>query len=103
MKRLGIAGSGLVAAVAASAILASTAVAAAYPITALPQLGRCVKVAEGTGEWTGPTCLSLATPSKPGSFNWLQGPGAKPGFEGEAEGLLEGEPIKLQTNNSSNL
>ena len=102
MKRVGCLCTGLLGALAASLLLASGA-AAAEPVTALPQLGRCVEVATGTGEWRDNHCLSLATPSNPGSFNWLQGPGTKPGFSGEAEGLLEEEPIKLETANSANL
>ena len=102
MKRVGCLCTGLLGALAASLLLASGA-AAAEPVTALPQLGRCVEVATGTGEWRDNHCLSLATPSNPGSFNWLQGPGPKPGFSGEAEGLLEEEPIKLETANSANL
>ena len=102
MKRIGIVGSGLVGALAASAILASTAVAVPYSISALPQLGRCVKVAEGTGEWMGKHCGVIAAPGT-GSYNFEQGPGATPGFEGVLEGLTVGEAVKLQTANAAHL
>ena len=102
MKRIGIVGSGLVGALAASAILASTAVAVPYSISALPQLGRCVKVAEGTGEWMGKHCGVIAAPGT-GSYNFEQGPGATPGFEGVLEGLTVGEPVKLETKSPTHL
>jgi hypothetical protein len=103
MRRIWVVGSGLVAALAASAILASTAVATEYPITALPQLGRCVKVEPaGSGAWVGKHCYTVATPSKPGSYNFEQGPGAHPGFSAEMEGLVEGAQIKLETAHAAN-
>jgi len=95
MRRIGLVGSGLIGALAASAILASTAVAVEYPITALPQLGRCVPVAPGTGEWIGKHCQALAVPANTGTYNWEQGPGAKPGFTATMEGFPKTEGIKL--------
>jgi len=101
MKRVGFVGSGLLGALAASMLVAAGATAA-EPITALPQLGRCVAVPTGTGEWEGAHCQTFATNGK-GDHNWLQGPGPHPGFTAEMEGLLEGAQIKLETKDSKHL
>jgi hypothetical protein len=76
----------------ASAIFASAAGAAEYPITALPQLGRCVKVKSHTGEWLEGHCQGRV---RHGNDNWLEGPGAKPKFIGA------GGVVVLVTSNSA--
>ena len=85
MKRIGVAGFG---ALVVSLALASSAVAAEYPVTALPQLGRCVFVGKLKGEWAGKYCQQLA-PGK-GSYEWKEG-AEKKKFEG-----LNSEAVKLE-------
>lgn len=46
---------------------------------AAPELGRCVAVAPGTGEFKGETCIERAKAGE-GGWNWVPGPGAHPGF-----------------------
>jgi hypothetical protein len=38
-----------------------------------PEVGRCVKVAAGTGKFTSTTCVKLAPLTKPGSYEWMPG------------------------------
>jgi alpha-tubulin suppressor-like RCC1 family protein len=74
-----------------------------YTPSPLPELGRCVKVNTGTGEYEGSHCqTSGASPAKR-DHNWLPGPGPKPGFTGVLEGLTVGEAVKLQTANAAHL
>jgi Regulator of chromosome condensation (RCC1) repeat/IPT/TIG domain len=47
----------------------------------LPELGRCVKVAAGTGAYTRRSCVP-ESPGHTGSFEWQPGPGARAGFKG---------------------
>jgi hypothetical protein len=90
MKRIGVAAFGAVGVLLASLALASSAVAAEYPVTALPQLGRCVLVGKNKGEWAGKNCTQL-TPGK-GSYKWIEG-AAKKEFEGISEGLVPLETV----------
>jgi len=100
MRRFGVLGLNAVLALAVSAILASGASAAAYPITALPQLGRCVPVTAGTGEWFFVHCQDYVAPR--GNHNWLEG-AAKNKFNAEFEGNKEGGPVELKTANPAHL
>jgi hypothetical protein len=71
----------------------ATASASEYPLTGLPELGRCVKVPLGTGIYKFKNCLALAEPGK-GMWEWEPGPDGKAGknkFEAES-----GE-VKLET------
>jgi hypothetical protein len=55
------------------AIAATTASAAEYEVRALPELGRCVKVALGTGEYKGALCITReAAKGERGRYNWVQ-------------------------------
>jgi hypothetical protein len=46
---------------------------------AAPELGRCVSVAPGSGEFKGETCTERAKAGE-GEWDWLPGPGPHPGF-----------------------
>jgi hypothetical protein len=52
------------------AIAAATASAAEYEVRALPEVGHCVPVAVGTGEYTGGNCITRETGTK-GKWNWM--------------------------------
>jgi hypothetical protein len=95
MRRFGVLGVNVLATLAVCAVVASSATAAEYPITALPQLGRCVKAAvPKTGEWLSKKCFALSATHK-GEYNWLEG-AAKNKFKGEMEGVKLGGPVELQ-------
>lgn len=74
MRPIKIVGLGLIAAFAISAFAVADAAAA------VPELGRCVKVAPKTGEYSGNRCVTPAAGK--GSFDWSPGPGALKKFEG---------------------
>jgi hypothetical protein len=77
-----------------AAILAASAAVVASASAAFPELGRCVEVAPGTGQYKGKGCLTKA-PGK-GNHEWLPGPGAKPKFDGSGgEAKLEGPNLKI--------
>jgi len=60
---------------------AASASATEYPLTGLPEIGRCVKASTPkTGEYKGSKCVTKEPGSK-GEYNWLPGPGAKPGIK----------------------
>jgi hypothetical protein len=62
-----------------AAIIAALSMATPVPARgALPELGRCVKVTPGTGEYKGSHCLVVAGGT--GKYNWLPGPGAQNKF-----------------------
>ena len=62
----------LLAALALSAVACSSALASSpYEIRSLPEIGRCVKVAEGTGTFKGPICVTKETKGK-GKYEWTQ-------------------------------
>lgn len=85
MKRITIVGAAVLGTLTASAVLATTAVAA------LPEVGRCVKVTSPhTGEYAGRGC-SLADGGK-GSYDWFSGAGEHKKFEG-----VVSEPVTLET------
>jgi hypothetical protein len=71
----------IVACVAVSGVgLDATANAAEYAIKALPELGRCVRVAKHTGEYGDAACTRRLR-GNTGKFDWLPGAGAsKTGF-----------------------
>jgi hypothetical protein len=52
------------------AIAAATASAAEYEVRALPEVGHCVQVAVGTGEYKGGNCITHETGTK-GKWNWV--------------------------------
>jgi hypothetical protein len=80
MRRIRITGLCLVAAFVMSAVASATASAA------LPELGRCVAVSPPTavGEYSSSKCTEASKGGVDPDFNWLPGPGAKPGFKGSA-------------------
>lgn len=62
----------LLAVLAISAFAAASASAAApYEVRSLPEAGRCVKVAKGTGFYAGGACVTKALPEK-GTWEWVQ-------------------------------
>jgi len=83
MRWRGKAGLLLVSLVAVGAVATASASAAEYQLAGLPELGRCVKVAPKTGEYSGRSCLHPA-PGK-GRWSWLPGNGAKAKFKVFAE------------------
>jgi hypothetical protein len=80
MKLIRTTGACLIVGCALAAGSAGTASAA------LPELGRCVRVAEKTGEYSGANCLSPA-PGK-GKYDFLPGPGEKKKFTGSGGGIV---------------
>lgn len=67
MKQTKTWGRWLLAALALGAVVAPAASAAEH---SLPEVGRCVKVATGTGAYTGAACLSAAAPGR-GKYEWM--------------------------------
>jgi len=60
---------------------AASASATEYPLTGLPEIGRCVKASPAmTGEYKRGKCVTKS-PTNTGEYNWLPGPGAKPGIK----------------------
>jgi hypothetical protein len=83
---------GLLGALAASGIFATTAAAGEYNIAGLPELGRCVKVARHMGGYANKKCVRSSPVGKPGSYAWEAGPGTENKFAGildEPEPVLE--------------
>jgi hypothetical protein len=74
MRRTKVIGWGL--ALACSCGLMTAASASAE----LPELGRCVKVAPGTGGYKKPNCLPVSS-THTGEYEWLPGPGENRGFK----------------------
>ena len=70
MKRLRISGMCL------STVLAICAFSAGTAAASLPETGRCLKVAMGTGIYAGPSCVTLAKPGK-GTYEWTPVSGAE--------------------------
>jgi len=69
------------AALAVGVAGAASASATEYPLTGLPEIGRCVKAATPkTGEFRRPTCVGKQA-NHEGEYNWLPGPGANPAAE----------------------
>src|SRR6266480_6763267 len=64
---------------------AASAVAVPYPLTGLPELGRCVNVGTG-GLYKGNRCV-VVSPTHNGKFEWQPGPGGEGKFE--AGGIFE--------------
>lgn len=77
-----------------AAVLGVLVVSAAFAVSAqaaaLPELGRCVAVTRGTGEYAGGRCLQAVAGT--GNHDWLSGPGAEKKFEGSS-----GEAVILET------
>jgi hypothetical protein len=48
-----------------------------YPVTGVPEIGRCVKVAEGTGYFNFSNCINLDRDKHDGSYDWKPGPSTK--------------------------
>jgi hypothetical protein len=62
----------LLALLAISAFAAASASAASlYEVRSLPEAGRCVKVAKGSGFYAGGACVTKAVPGK-GTWEWVQ-------------------------------
>jgi hypothetical protein len=72
----------VLAALAIGAVAASTASAAEYPLTGLPEIGRCVKTPEH-GLYRGKNCVAKTKGAKAGkgNYEWAPGPGEKPAFK----------------------
>jgi hypothetical protein len=80
MKQLGTIGIGLIATLAMSAVAAAGASAEA------PEYGRCVKGVAHVGGFAGGTCIATDTIDNDGVYEWLPGPGPKPGFSTKMTG-----------------
>jgi hypothetical protein len=60
------------------AIAATTASASEYEVRALPELGHCVKVATGTGEYKGSICVTHeVVGGSRGKYNWVPASGTE--------------------------
>jgi hypothetical protein len=63
----------LLAMLVLGAIAATSASAAEYEVRALPEIGRCVKVPLGTGEYKGSLCVTReVAKGERGKYNWVQ-------------------------------
>src|ERR1700747_1559076 len=64
-------------ALAVSGIGAASASAEEYPLTGLPEIGRCVAVAKGTGHFNLSNCVGVnkRNGGNHGNFEWKPGPG----------------------------
>jgi len=83
MKAMRMAGLCLLLAAVSATLLAAPAGAVSTP----PEFGRCVKSATHTGSYKGVYCTAHPTKEGTGGYEWLPGPGPKPGFEGLGEGV----------------
>jgi hypothetical protein len=73
-------------------LAAVAAVALAAPAgAAVPEFGRCLKVAGKTGEYKGQYCTAKTLKPHTGAYEWMPGPGEKKKFEGL------GEEVELET------
>jgi hypothetical protein len=81
------------AALALGASLASSASAeiTEYNLKSPPEIGRCVRVPNLTGEFGGANCIRAIAGNK-GYYNWKSGAGPEPGFQAATS-----EPVKLET------
>ena len=61
----------LAAIIAALMTMAISSPAQAAPPANLPEVGRCVKVAAGTGKYSGVACLTLATKPVAKKYEWI--------------------------------
>src|ERR1051326_7607912 len=88
MRRIGTLAACVAAAFALTG-MSGVASAAEYPLTGLPELGRCKKVEVG-GAYKYPGCV-ITDPSHNGAFEWYPGPGEKGTFEAPliSEAILE--------------
>jgi hypothetical protein len=77
-------------ALVATAALGTATSASAAP----PEFGRCVHSAGKTGEYKGTGCTAPA--GGKGSYNWVAGPGPKPGFSSTGEKVALETPGKLK-------
>jgi hypothetical protein len=75
------------------AVLGALVVSAAFAVSAqaeLPELGRCVAVPPGTGEYSSGHCINAVAGT--GNHDWMPGPGAEKKFEGSSS-----EAVILET------
>ncbi|SRR5579871_5677889 len=70
-----------------SVVACVCALSASAASAAAPELGRCVKVATGTGEYSNAGCTTSATGSE-ARYKWLEGPGSKAKFVSRARDVL---------------
>ena len=91
MRPLRIVGPCVIAALALVVLgQAATAGAATYPLTGLPEIGRCVKLSTHTGVYRYKNCVVKSEGAK-GTYEWEPGPGANGTF------LAEAAEVKLET------
>jgi hypothetical protein len=62
---------------AVTGIGVASASAEEYPLTGLPEIGRCVKATGKTGRFNHANCIGLNKGPNKGEYNWLPGPDAK--------------------------
>jgi hypothetical protein len=91
MKRIRTLGAYLMAAFVIGGIAATAASATEYPLTGLPEIGRCKKVDVG-GAYSSNGCIKVA-PEHNGRFEWFPGPGDKGKFEASAIGEAKLETV----------
>jgi len=73
MKVFRLGGSCLLTLLILGVALCGSASAAEYEVRALPEVGRCVKVALGTGEYKGSQCITReVAKGERGKYNWVQ-------------------------------
>jgi hypothetical protein len=70
----------------------ASAAASTYPLTGLPELGRCVKVTLGTGHFNRNNCVGTDKDGNDGEYEWEPGPGASAGFEGVISSIIFRRP-----------
>lgn len=76
-------------ALALSGIGASVASAETeYPLTGLPELGRCVKVATGTGNFSYSNCITVDKDGHDGNYEWKPGPGENGTFKAQLNSIV---------------
>jgi hypothetical protein len=85
MRRIWTLAASVAAAFALTGLSGTAFAEVEYPMTGLPELGRCVNIGSG-GVYRGKGCVELA-PNHNGAYEWKPGPGAKGTFQ--AVGISE--------------
>jgi hypothetical protein len=78
-------------------VLAMGAVTATGASAEAPEYGRCVKGVAHEGGFAGPTCIATDPMDNDGVYEWLPGPGPKPGFRASFSAKSFTEDAVLET------